>query len=79
MQALNEILDHALLPNASRFTAEMLQSVTGFEKKNRTEPTGPDLVALDPLRVQFAQPQQDLHDLVQLAWPGRNFSVAPDA
>lgn len=75
VQTVNRVLDHALLPNAGRFTPAMVDAATGFNGNH----TAQDFTAsvrrgAAVLRRRMAAQDDDLRDLLNTYWPGMHFT-----
>lgn len=76
MQILNGVKDHAGLLEAVSFTEELVNETQGFGGRyNVSDFTDDDHRALRLLRNFYEKDQENLHSIVEMLYPGRNFSV----
>eukprot|EP00892_Ulva_mutabilis_P001893 jgi/Ulvmu1/11704/UM008_0115.1 len=80
LRTLNRVLDHALLPNAGRFTPAMVEAASGFSGNYSADAFTPSVLrGAALLRRRNARQDADLRDLLNTFWPEMGFQgFAPE-
>eukprot|EP00892_Ulva_mutabilis_P001536 jgi/Ulvmu1/11383/UM075_0045.1 len=74
VEALNRVLAHARLPQAQRFTADMVRSVKGFHTGYAGHRNPAVRVGIAGLRQHMRKPVEDLQALLDTFWPDMGFA-----